>query len=206
MPIIRVNGMSVLFVHIPKTGGNAITAFLRNFGDVTGDKRVPTHSRDFFPTHMHAATIEGLFPANFFDYTFMVVRHPVDRMVSEYRYRVKIRPGRSQFTPSFSLWLRYALWRAKRDPGFHDGHMRPQTAFEVPGCEVFRYEDGLDKVASRLNALFGGQASLDKKNEGQRIKVRVTDKDRARIMQFYRQDFERYGYDLASPQLANEKG
>ena len=84
----------------------------------------------------------------------MMVRHPLKRLLSQYRYQTR-KPNPVRNRLPFSVWLRYVLLRRRLNPYYRDNHFRPQHEFEVPGVDVFRLEDGLAAPLACLNKLTG---------------------------------------------------
>ena len=81
------------------------------------------------PQHFHGTLLEQLFGAEEFDWAFMVVRHPVGRMVSQYRYEVH-RRRQPLPAPPFFRWLRETILARRDNPYVRDNHLRPQHEFE----------------------------------------------------------------------------
>ena len=79
------------------------------------------------PQHFPGPLLERLFRGDDFDYAFIIVRNPVYRMFSEYRYRRKL----EGVTDGFSEWLDSALEGFKKDPYHLQNHMRPQVEFRA---------------------------------------------------------------------------
>ena len=95
-----------------------------------------------------------------FDYVFMTVREPIARLKSEFHYRTRGAGRGSAFRQlrvpiSFDAWVRWTLARYRKDPYVWDNHVRPQHEFLAFGAEVFRLEDGLDRVAEALQSVTG---------------------------------------------------
>lgn len=220
MPIIRTNGHLALFIHVPKTGGTAISEALVRLGKVAFVPRKRPDGRfrrwpgfEVTPNHMHGAMLRSLFPDGFFSHAFMVVRHPVDRIISEYKYRLKIAQTfraprtikiferrfvthREGIPGSFTKWLKRSLRRRQLDPFVLDNHIRPQVEFEAFNPIVYRFEDGVDNVladmCSRLGIDAGVTELITRVNSSDGCEV--SDGDRALIMDAYQCDFEKYGY------------
>jgi hypothetical protein len=196
MPILSVEGKTVLFIHVPKTGGRAVEAHIKDHGSVCFEH---TLGRELglkcIPMHFHGAVLESLFDPSLFDHAFMVVRHPVARAVSDFRYFVRRRKLVDN-PPNFTRWLRYRLFRAQRNPYYMDNHFRPQWEFECFDSAVYRLEDGLETAVKDMNAKLGTTIpeQLPRVNEGAAVEVDVRDADRDLIYSRYAQDFERFGY------------
>ncbi len=198
MPILSFDGKTVLFIHVPKTGGRAIEQHFKEHGDVSFER---TLGRELglrcVPMHFHGALLESLFHPSLFDHVFMVVRNPIDRVVSDYRYLVRRRQLAGN-PPNFSRWLRYRLFRASRNPYYMDNHFRPQWEFECFNASVYRFEDGLSACIADMNAKFGSSVPQDLPlvNESPAIEVHMRDADKDLIRRRYREDFTRFGYAL----------
>ncbi len=145
--------------------------------------------------HFHGAVLESLFDASLFDHVFMVVRNPIHRVVSDFRYFVRRRQLVDK-PPSFSRWLRYRLFRARLNPYYMDNHFRPQLEFECFDTAVYRFEDGLSAPIADMNAKLGTQVpeDLPRVNEAAPVEVHVREADKELIYGRYREDFERFGY------------
>ena len=92
MPVAQINNKLILFIHIPKTGGSSIEKHLKKHSPLSlygqmGPPTIPCSSR-----HFHGALLQDLFADTVFDWSFMVVRHPLRRLLSQYRYRARDEP------------------------------------------------------------------------------------------------------------------
>ena len=201
MPIFVRKACSVLYLHVPKTGGTAIEEFFaRNqfraaYLD-TGGAQSLNRFRRCAPQHLHAEPIMATLRPAKFDYVFMTVRHPLARIVSEYGMRAR---GEGSKPPGIGPWLDQMFSRFMEDPYVAENHIRPQSAFWLPNCEVFRMEDGygealvarleekLDtelehRTIGRFNMGGAGAAGVD---------VAAIE---GRVRQFYRGDYVAFGY------------
>lgn len=200
MPFIEHNHRRLLYLHVPKTGGGAIEAWLGALAPLRlHSVGVPVALR-CTPQHLRMSDIRSLFGKDFFHHVVMTVRDPYERIASEYRMRAVIGgKGFWKAYPSFSLWLETALAQAARDPFHFDNHLRPQWEFTGSGVEVLRYEDGLERVAARMAELLEvpPPASLPRVHDTGAAEIAVAwDRvDRLRVQEFYRKDFEVFGYD-----------
>ncbi len=196
VPVIRISDKQVLFIHVPKTGGSSIEARLAELGPVQLWARNAWSGFPCSPQHFHNTFLERLFREEDFDWAFMIVRHPVSRMVSQYRYEThKYRQPLP--APPFTLWLRETLLARRDDPYVRDNHMRPQHEFEAFGAEVFRFEDGLDAPLVAFGRAVGVavEGVLHWRKRSAPMPVEPSDADVRMIRRAYAEDFERYGYD-----------
>jgi hypothetical protein len=207
VPVFHRNGLCVLFVHIPKAGGTFIEAtFKRNGFDIEFLAHGPTKGflntvMRVSPQHLNWSVVQQLFDVQAFDFAFTVVRHPLERLISEYRMRVKA--GQ----PTFDVWAQRALRQAKIDPTHFDNHIRPQVDFVGDGLTVFKLEatpshawatavkTALELEDFELKDTRHANAG-DNISNLKRADIQVSDTTRAMVTEFYAADFERFGYAL----------
>jgi hypothetical protein len=121
-------------------------------------------------------------------------------MLSEYAYQTRRTGLHIQNFMPFSVWLRYSLTRQLWSPGYRDNHFRSQEEFLCFDCEVFRLEDGLQRVAEafRVHAGLAAVPSIEQHNRSPKREIEVTAADLDLIWKRYRVDFIRFGYELAN--------
>lgn len=190
MPIAEIAGKRIFLAHIPKTGGSSLEAWMAEAGRLRWRGGKPLDGMRVSPQHMHAALYEPLLAELQIDLCFAVLRDPLARLMSEYRYRKRqvVRKGLREM-PDFERWARRALRKAGEDRCFLDNHIRPQADFLHEGMRLFRFEDGLDAVFDWLEAQTGA-AGLERPH-----KLRTGAEDialnadlRADIADFYAED------------------
>lgn len=190
MPLCLMNEKMLLFVHIPKCGGSTIETYLQQKGKLGFKLKGRKGWCKTVPQHVHAEIYEPLFPDGFVDETFTVFRHPVERILSEYRYRV----DNMAETQPFSDWLEQNLAIYANDPYALDNHLRPQVEFLCDGIKIFRFEDGLDTVMSYIDEQSGSdpieQPIWEKKSSAQKPVPSEADLDK--ITAFYAEDLRVY--------------
>ncbi len=191
MPLVRLGDKLVFFAHVPKTGGSSIESWLGQAGHVSLRHKAPLEGMGCTPQHMHAALFEPLFKGAFLDASFAVLRDPVQRLVSEYRYRrgQVERKGKRQM-PSFEAWVERAFRLYADNPYFLDNHIRPQAEFVSAGMQLFRFEGGLEPVTDWLEELAEVEGpELTHKLPATGDTVDVPEAMRAKITAFYAVDY-----------------
>ncbi|GFE52496.1 hypothetical protein So717_42490 [Roseobacter cerasinus] len=213
MPLIKIGETSVYFVHCPKAGGSSVEDYLdKQSYEVTlldrawlraWKKSEGRHRPLSSPQHMIWSEAEALLEKDP-DQIFAVIRHPVARLVSEFRYQKSYRNfkwlERRLGWMSFATWLRVVGIASKLMPHLYDNHIRPQTdLMPKSGVDLFRLEDGLDPVAAYLAQIDGsppGEMPQSLPSTDRRDAV-PSRQDLRFIHWLHRNDFERFGYDPA---------
>lgn len=206
MPLYNIQGQTVLFIHVPKAGGSSVEEWLDPFRIGLQDRRFyePAFSPPPFPCspqHFHRALLDSLFRQGRLDYSFALVRSPISRMASEYRFQKMISPTLDSF-PAMEPWMERCFKQYRHNPFSYDNHIRPMSQFVSEQDEVFRLEDGVGAVVARLSercpqaiAPRGGIPHVNKTpgepQEG------FTEGTLALIKDFYREDFQRWYPDQA---------
>lgn len=200
MPFVDTNSGRLLYLHVPKTGGTSIEAWMKTVGPLNLYAFGSPIAFRCTPQHLRMSDIRELFEDAFFDAIFMTVRNPYDRVESEYRMRAVLGgQGFWNAYPSFSLWLEQALTATAKNP-FHLGnHMRPQWEFLGNGVEVLKYEDGVETAIARmstaLNLPVPDTIPHLQKTSDTEIAIEWDTVDRIRVEEFYQKDFETFGYE-----------
>lgn len=212
MPVYEIQvgprKFSFLHVHVPKTGGVAVSHYFTArlgakayFGYEMNPVRPLLRCH---PHHYHYALLRELFVLEKATCSFCIVRHPVARIQSDYIWAMS-RPDMKDHWMSFDDWVRYVFDGYRRDPYFAGNHIRPQHEFIGPHVRnVFRLEHGLENAVSNALKLAGlatdRSVVLDRVNTrselaaGGRLSVDMTEETRRKIVEFYRDDFIRFGY------------
>lgn len=215
MPFFRLRQQLIYFAHVPKCAGSSLEVYLqRRFGRLAF--RDQAHYRDpgtrwtrTSPQHVTVADLDRLIPSRFFTQRFTVLRHPVPRLVSVFRFQ-RDWEGRIGAATGLTEWLE-GLARVRRNSSYkYDNHLRPMTAFVPEDSHVFRLEEGglaqvipwLDEVQGKTAAprempVLNTHGALMAKRGTTPVRVAVTPEDRARIAELYAEDFARFGYDPA---------
>ncbi len=229
MPIYRINNKDILFVHIPKTGGTSIHAWLSRFGESTLWSPTPDVALNGLslprplpctPQHLMYSYIVEHLAGHRFDYVFSIVRDPLDRMISEYKFlKMKERDHGIRCCEPFDEWVEGLGHRISSDRWSGDNHWRPQHEFLDPLVETFRFEDSMERIASAIGEKIGidiTQLQVPREMHGDDFAdcVTVTERSVSIIEDVYASDYERLGYGRNSlrpavsgwRQLARQRG
>jgi hypothetical protein len=207
MPFIEYGGKKILFIHIPKTGGTTVETWLSSISPLNFHcNGVPLVSR-CTPQHYRLRDFRQLFNRKYFDYCFSIVRNPYDRLESEYRMQIALR--RAEFFrtgPPFSLWLERSLSTQKKEPFHLDNHLRPQWEFLGSGIDIFKFEDGLQRIVQHIATQLGlsppAELPHELSTEGCAETIVWDRADRLLVREHFRHDFTQFGY----PEDPDEKG
>lgn len=149
MPIFRLpNKKVVLFIHIPKSGGTSVEQQFRR----TGCEEFLFNSKadPYFKCssqHFHRDPLEQLLDLQKIDYIFTVVRNPVSRMISEYKFRI----NQKSTSQGIDQWYSEIQKQYKLNHFINDNHIRPSNEFIINRCRIFKLEDGLEKLFQNLS-------------------------------------------------------
>lgn len=198
MPIFKIAGKTILFLHIPKAGGTSVEEFLAGLSGESFRMKLNTEGLPCVPQHFHGALMDKLFAPDFFDYSFCVTRNPYARLLSEYNYRMqhRHRPYRWFPAPKFDTWVKATLARYRRQPYVYSNHIRPQVAFRIEGTRAFRLEDQVPELMAELGEVTGTAVpvALPHSNPSKKRETRISEATAALIHDFYRSDFDTFGY------------
>lgn len=212
MPVLHTGDKKILFIHVPKTGGTFVETLLDSYGSVSGVKygledlpNLPCTIQHFHgPMLEHIHSVDRWEVVSDFDYVFMMVRHPLDRLLSEYRYRNRgafetTRMAQGKWQEHLDVWCQDAMEQYKWDQFHLDNHVRPQHEFEAFDPEIFRFEDGFTEIKKNLDHVTGvvGQLPDEAINSSNKLTAELTPSDQViRLAEtLYAEDYERYGYD-----------
>lgn len=211
MPSLALPDRLIWFAHCPKAGGTSVEQFMvTHWGDAVGHLhwgwdlwwrrggwRVASPPNS--PQHLVWEDARRQFQRPP-DAVFAIVRDPVTRMASEYRWQGRgrrgTRAGKALARLPFPVWLRLMLAVAERNPHAFDNHLRPQADFVPDTARVFRLEEGLAPVLEWLCETAGhpsdGITFPHALSTG--ADTRVSPQDARRIAAAFAVDYDRFGY------------
>ena len=207
MPIIQINNQSILYMHIPKTGGTTVEAIFKK----QGGKRLLFNSKpsvdDFYfpcsPQHFHLTLVKQLCPLDVFDYRFTIVRNPFSRLASEYRNRQRRKYLQGKPIPDFNNWVNDIFIKYTENPWVNDNHIRPQKEFAGDGFDIFRFEDGIENIVNLMRERFKLSPMKDLPHRQKSVSIPITlDSDTAeKIIEFYKNDFSVFNYSTETASI-----
>jgi Sulfotransferase family len=188
----RWKAVGAIFIHVPKAAGVSVSRAL--YGRPLG--------------HFRALDIRRVCPGTFDSLlTFGVVRHPIDRLYSAYRFARTGGTGEMGMNNSalyqsdyFSSFNRFVCeWLPQQDISKVDGVFRPQHLYLCHGDAVI-----VDKVIKleqiaqgmrELSALLGKEIVLGHHNKLQALPFVVNSAETQKIIErIYQKDFEIFSY------------
>lgn len=204
MPLYLHDNQSLLFLHIPKTGGTTIENWLnstKNYQELfLAQNRLP--DTKVTPQHFGYQSLHQLMgdinEQNMLK--FAIVRNPYHRLVSEFFYRIKLRELDLGKAPEqyFSAWLCDMLKQAKDCPELLDNHLQTQTYFCAEDVHVYKFEDGINNIvielANKLN--LAEPTDITAKKVGVKKDVLWSKKAISAVNAFYAKDFSSFSYEL----------
>ena len=204
MPIFTKDSRKILFVHIPKTGGTSVEShFTKNGWKM--DLWSSTRNGGKSPSDQHLL-YEDL-KARITDvddiYSFTVVRNPVRRLISEWRWQ---RWQLKNVKDSLAEFIQRVADSLTNDKIYWDNHWRPQIDFIDPAinriCKLETLKDEYPIVISESGAGFdsalphvNASKTLFEKYVRWRFKDTLTEENLRVIKDIYATDFENFGYD-----------
>jgi len=211
MPVFTHDNNSILYIHIPKSGGSNIEYIASQNGweeslSVRGKPLNQIKHYRSSPQHFHEGLLSEIFNFDEFDLVFTVVRNPFQRLKSEYYWQKT--QGITSENPT--AWIARVFEEYSANKYIYDNHIRPQTEFipKSKNSKVFKLEEGaMDSVKSifyrrnRRYSLVPFFNSHLHKNVGKKsIKENAVEKEfevnKKFIFEFYKEDFEILEYEL----------
>ena len=211
MPSLTLPDRLIWFAHCPKAGGTSVEQFMvAHWGEAVGHlhwgwdlwwkgggwrKADPPNS----PQHLiWEDALKALPRAP--DQVFALVRDPVARMASEYRWQRQGRRGtklgKALACLPFSFWLRCMLALARLNPHAFDNHLRPQSDFIPENAKIFRLEGGMAPVLRWLSDAAGHpQDPLVPHAIATGPEGSTGPEEAARIAWAFAEDYARFGYE-----------
>jgi hypothetical protein len=198
MPIFNMEDKKVLFVRIPRAGGDHIFDWLEKSGSVSLLQQSAIKSLRVPPQHLPYNDILALL-GNVWDYSFAVVRNPYQRMEREFFSSLtKEQQADSSIWPDFTRWVVLQLNNAHVDPYYQENHFCPQSEFIGEGLDVYRLEDGLQGLQKKLRSVVekNGESISEYPLDDYHQKIIWKNDALSAVNRFYSNDFKQFEYDM----------
>lgn len=190
------NNLKCVYIHIPKTGGQSIMNVLsRAEADCTMDNQYELDHLTMIQT------LERMKPESYFK--FAIVRHPMERLISEYRFSKKYRPylpDSEHFT--FAEYVQ-AIAQLPIDlmPHMMANHLYTQTKFLYDKDELLvdcvgRFEAmtyAIKFVSQKLQKDLPELPHLNKSICDEET-IACDTQTKLLVRQMYAEDYKRFGY------------
>jgi len=210
MPLFRIGDKLHYFAHVPKCAGSSVEMYLMSrFGKLAFvdtrylERAAPLRWSRSSPQHIALEDFQRLIPQEWIASSFAVVRHPLSRLVSAFRFQVEVeRSIASNWT--IDQWFDDWLEKSATDPFLFDGHLRPQADLIAKDTTIFHLENGLDAIVPHLDALAGSQdgprtvAAHNIRKPAHSpgvLQDKPSPNTLERIAAYYAEDYRRFGYD-----------
>ena len=201
MPIFNMEDKRVLFVRIPRAGGDHIYDWLDKCGSVSLLQQSAIKSLRVPPQHLPYNDILALL-GNVWDYAFAVVRNPYQRMEREF-FSSLTEEQQADFTkwPDFTRWVVLQLNNAYVDSFYQQNHFCPQSELVGEGLDVYRLEDGLSILQDKLHVVVGVQCEKISEYpvDDYHKNIIWTNDSLSAVNRFYAKDFAMFGYEVKKP-------
>ncbi|QIR15127.1 capsular polysaccharide synthesis protein [Shewanella aestuarii] len=194
MPIyVNKEGEEVLFIHIPKNAGTSIETVLRENCQFEFLYSPNAGGLPCTPQHFHRPYLSSII--NFKQIrNFAVVRHPLSRLVSEYRWRINKNILPTNII-SFDQFIIHSLKTFLVNPFYLDNHLRPQCDFLLDNTKIFKLEDDISKIENYLSDFLNTPVNLCHANVSSGQDGYSLSKYALRLIKrIYQLDFERFDY------------
>lgn len=184
-----------VFVHIPKTGGQAISHYLGIGRNIKKNLYADGLTHMTLPMIEERVDITGM-------YIFTFVRNPYDRIASEYSWRMRNRTSAVYNEPtrdrvSFDDYMELLLyrWHQLSKEWRERAHVVPQVEYLTDErINIFRHEN-FGAECEILARMFGLTHKPTRVNVGKDT-PKHTERTREITRQLYADDFKRLNYEI----------
>lgn len=193
----------LLFIHIPKTGGSSVEKALE-----LHPHQVPDAKEYLSGTgkHLQHLTYSEMLTLNRDEEIgnckkFCIIRNPIDRFHSEFRWRKKIGHPLTKEMDEYDFALH--LLNRKKEGNLHtECHFRFQSDyFYINGSacsaiQVFRLEEGMEKVEKWINDTFDLNIEVSHANSTKSKSKVIDSKVDEVVKEIYKEDADLLGYEI----------
>ncbi len=190
----------VFYAHVPKTGGTYVedlfvaNGYKKNFW--CGAPKRSGLQVSF--QHFERQRYEACLNFSVIEYAFITVRHPIDRLLSEYRNSGK--------NMDIEQWVRNIRNALVRNPDYLDNHFRPQLDFFRPPMQIFKQETNFSEQWARSLSenhnlgftKFSTVVQRDTSKNERPLTLREAHAVVKFCQEYYRKDFDYFDYKISS--------
>ena len=220
MPIFKRGDTKIFFTHIPKTGGTYITSSFINSGfevclaignlfnsSTIDNSLIECIKLKASPHHIHGDQVRMIIQRENINANFAVVRHPVDRLISEFNFRMSAKRTEHVYPEDGSASVVFDKWVSRVFNGYQnnnyilDNHIRPQNEFILSDTIIYKLEHGYKDICKQLReGIAGGDFCGLKRRVFKTPHKYITrnellDTTLEKILLFYEQDFKILEYN-----------
>lgn len=194
---------------MPKTGGTAIHESLASYASFGFHSKNRDQTFKIPPQHFDKRKLTYFFTKDFFDFSFIVVRHPIDRLISEFFYRhpngtpknnwykifysTRLPRKQDKISRMFSVWAARKMENFINNSDILDNHLRPQVDFVWnKKTMIFKFEQGFSKISQKLKDNTGTYFSFGVTNKSQKKPIKIDSETENLIYKFYEADFNNF--------------
>ena len=200
MPLFCNQNKIVLFIHIPKCGGSSLEAVLKKHSQYMSVFYADeNHEFPCNPQHFQYNLLRHLTPNV---PSFTVIRHPLFRIISEYKYRTKLSQKKSKKSAGIAKEIPNYFRDYAFDSYIHDNHIRPQLEFVAADTQIFKLENGLHHPVNFGCSVLNERDKVLQENEeelpillkSEYESFVVSGKTINQVQSFYSSDFDAFDY------------
>lgn len=201
MPFYTKSEQCIFFSHIPKTGGFSLKLFFEanKYTECFSSSSLDEACEQICsPQHRHSQDVELLKELSLrrLTYSFTVIRNPIERLISEFFYRIP----KSYYTfctsQMFSQWTKDIFNLYTKNNFINDNHIRPQHEFIFNNMEIFKFGE-TNKIIKKLqtidpfiNTYMPHENKGTPNLENAKMKWDIPNQTLNLIKEFYKKDFD----------------
>ena len=156
MPILYKNNKICHFAHIPKCAGSSVEHYCEKIDIKLAfiDRAFNKSSESWnisSPQHIDGYSLSRLFPNDFFDSGFAIVRDPISRFLSAFKHQIF--QEKIPVSQDVNLFIKNELTNLANEIGPFDNHFLQQSKFLIPGMsyQIFKLENGMNEVKNYID-------------------------------------------------------